>query len=370
MDFYLARDDSLRLLRWARSQKDFCLLEHPVSREAELKMERPSRSDLLRLRGELPQDVIGPRGADRICLHFGARAGKSQSSLARVTPSSAAPDPSAFLEVALTDGSSPWGTAAVRDRAFVEGAALSLVSCGLDLERRISRGELTREAALVRASAFAMELAGTYCRNPVNPAGGKVTYGVVPVGKVSAMADWLTESRHLAGIDLARMACARAANGSASAMETFWYHAFCMPPRLGGMHFPRPRLNEGIAWPEAVRKAVCHKTMRPDFLWPEHALACEYDGSTHREDEAFRQDRERLRDYALCDVSLLVLTAEDSRDLASLRRTLSQVAALLARSEPECFSRRVRRNLASKEADAARRVLMSQLLPGQSVGSA
>ena len=106
--------------------------------------------------------------------------------------------------------------------------------------------------------------------------------------------------------------------------------------------------------------------MRPDFLWPAHALACEYDGSTHKEEDAFRQDRERLRDYALCDVNLLVLTAEDSRDLASVKRALGQVAALLERSEPACFSRRVRRNLASEEADSARQTLMDQLLPRRS----
>ena len=115
----------------------------------------------------------------------------------------------------------------------------------------------------------------------------------------------------------------------------------------------------------ALIPSVCHEGMRPDFLWPAHALACEYDGSTHKEEDAFREDRERLRDCALCELSLLVLTAEDSRDLGAVKRALGQVAAVLGKSEPACFSRRVRNNLSSGDVDAARKLLMEQLLPGR-----
>ena len=38
MDFYLARNDSLRMLRWARRQKGVCLLAHSVAGEPGLKM--------------------------------------------------------------------------------------------------------------------------------------------------------------------------------------------------------------------------------------------------------------------------------------------------------------------------------------------
>ena len=181
MDFYLARNDSLRMLRWARRQKGVCLLAHAVAGEPGLKMGRPSRADLLRLGEKLPREVAGALRGGRVCLHFGAREGKSQSSLARVTPSSAAPDPAAFLEVALDDGAPLWSDDASGDRIFVEGPALSLVSCGLDLERRVSSGSMKRAAAMVRASAFAMELAGTYCRDPADPASGEVLYGLDPV---------------------------------------------------------------------------------------------------------------------------------------------------------------------------------------------
>ena len=119
-----------------------------------------------------------------------------------------------------------------------------------------------------------MELAGTYCRDPADPASGEVLYGLDPVGEVSSMAGWLEKPRRLAGIDLARMACARAADGAASPMETFWYHAFCMPPRLGGMHFPRPRLNVRLEWPEAVRGSVCHEGVGPGGGFAGEVRAC------------------------------------------------------------------------------------------------
>lgn len=365
MDFYLARNDSLRMLRWVRRQEGFCLLAHPGEGDAGLVIERPARADLLRLLDALPKEVADPMREGRAAIRFGGREGKSQSSLARVTPGADALGADAFLEVALLDGAAPWEADGRPVRVFVEGPALSLVSCGLELERRIASGGMSRQAAVLRATAFAMELAGTYGRDPSDPAGGEAKYGLEPVGEVAGMASWLAAPRRLAGIDLARIACSRAVDGAASAMETFWYHAFCMPPRLGGMHFPRPLVNRELEWPDEVRGSTCHGSMRPDFLWPAHRLACEYDGSTHREGQAFRQDRERLRDYALCDVSMLALTSDDSRDLASLRRALGQVGALLARSEPQSFARRVRRNLASPDADAARKVLMSQLLPAR-----
>ena len=46
-------------------------------------MGRPSRADLLRLGEKFPREVAGALRGGRVCLHFGEREGKSQSSLAR-----------------------------------------------------------------------------------------------------------------------------------------------------------------------------------------------------------------------------------------------------------------------------------------------
>lgn len=76
MDFYLARNDSLRMLRWARRQKGVCLLAHSVAGEPGLKMGRPSRADLLRLGEKFPREVAGALRGGRVCLHFGERGGQ------------------------------------------------------------------------------------------------------------------------------------------------------------------------------------------------------------------------------------------------------------------------------------------------------
>lgn len=363
MDFYLARNDSLKMLRWARREPGVCLLapgEKDLG-EKSLAIERPSRHDLLRVLGAEPIRAAGVADSGKIELHAGCRAGRSQSALASVTPSPAlAPD--AFLEVARADAAPLWPDAD-GDRLFVEAASLALVSCGLDLERRIARGTLTREAAVLRASAFAMELAGTYCRDPLDPANGEIVYGLENLADVSAMASWLDVPRHLHGIDLARISCAYAASSSASAMETFWYHVLCMPPRLGGMHLERPLLNAKLDWPSGVGELVCHGSIRPDFFWPDAGVACEYDGAGHREESAFQEDRNRARDYALCGIDYFPLTVDDSRTLNAVQRALAQIASLLGRREPEAFSRRVRRNLLGEGPLKARRVLMSQLFP-------
>lgn len=365
MDFYLARNDSLRLLRWARREKGVALLipAEAGANAGSLEIDRPSRADLLRLRDVLPEQVAEPMRKGRISLHSGSREGKSQSALARVTPGAVPLGTDAFLEVALADGDRPWDCDGWHPRVFVEGPALALASCGMDLERRVRADQMSREAAVLRASAFAMELAGTYCRDPADPVRGEIAYGLEAVGGVAQMGEWLRAPRRLHGIDLARIACAYAADGAASAMETFWYHAFCMPPRLGGMHLARPQLNAELPWPDGLRGMVCHKSMRPDFLWGANGVACEYDGATHREEDSFAEDRRRQRDYALCEISFMALTSADSESLGSMKRALGQIAVLLGRSEPDAFARRVRRNLASDVADVGRKILMSQLLP-------
>ena len=81
MDFYLARNDSLRMLRWARRQKGVCLLAHAVAGEPGLKMGRPSRADLLRLGEKLPRG--GRRIARRSRMSPLWRAGGQEPVLAR-----------------------------------------------------------------------------------------------------------------------------------------------------------------------------------------------------------------------------------------------------------------------------------------------
>lgn len=360
MDFYLARNDSLRMLRWARREAGVCLL---APGEKDLEIKRPSRRDLLRLLEAEPLAAAGAASSGKVELHANGHTGRSQSSLARVTPSSSVFGTCAFLEVARDDGASLWSGGDSCDHLYVEAPPLALVSCGFDLERRIARGSLTREAAILRASAFAMELAGTYCRDPLDPAAGEIAYGLDALAGVESMAGWLDAPRHLHGIDLARIACAYACDGSASAMETFWYHVLCMPPRLGGMHLERPLLNASLDWPEDTSGLTCHDSMRPDLFWPNAGVACEYDGATHREEVAFQEDRNRARDYALCGIEYFPLTAEDSRSLDAVQKVLAQIASLLGRYESAVFSRRVKRNLLGEHALKARKVLMSQLLP-------
>lgn len=145
MDFYLARNDSLKMLRWARREPGVCLLapgEKDLG-EKSLAIERPSRHDLLRVLGAEPIRAAGVAGSGKIELHAGCRAGRSQSALASVTPSPAlAPD--AFLEVARADAAPLWPDAGVaceydgaghrEESAFQEdrNRARDYALCGID----------------------------------------------------------------------------------------------------------------------------------------------------------------------------------------------------------------------------------------------
>ena len=67
---------------------------------------------------------------------------------------------------------------------------------------------------------------------------------------------------------------------------------------------------------------------RPDFAWPEHRLALEYDGAWHGEPSQFRRDRERLNRLTAAGWRVIFVTAADLRDPARLIARIAQALAL------------------------------------------
>lgn len=67
---------------------------------------------------------------------------------------------------------------------------------------------------------------------------------------------------------------------------------------------------------------------RPDFAWPEHRLALEYDGAWHGEPSQFRRDRQRLNRLTTAGWRVLFVTATDLRDPTRLVARIAQALAL------------------------------------------
>ena len=94
--------------------------------------------------------------------------------------------------------------------------------------------------------------------------------------------------------------------------------------------------------------------MTPDFYWPQHSVALEYDGARHAEEDRVCEDHRRQQDYTACGISLLCAQAEDLKSAGALERLMRIVALQLATQEKAGFL---------QEVEAARATLISQLLP-------
>ena len=359
MDIFLAHEDSLRVLRHARRASDLALI--PAAGEA---LHRDhGRIDPRVLQAALPQGILSPTRAQPVSLRFEDDATRSQCGIVQAIPNLARMPDDSYLEVVNSSGSPLSSAGREAIHLFVESAGLSLITAAQSLGELARQERLTRSAALVRLSGFLMELCGSYARDPLAPSSGEVVYDLPPISSVFEATSFLESARGLHGRTLALMAAGHANDGSGSTMETLWYHAFCLPPRLGGMHLRRPLQNVPLRWPDEVSGLVSHQTMRPDFYWASYHAACEHQGKDHTSEEALAEDCDRARDYELCGIDYFPVTKKDARSEKAVRAFLAQLVEKFAPYEGPSFRRRMRQRLDDPDVVAARNVLLSQLRP-------
>lgn len=359
MDVFLAGLDSLKLTRIARRDPG---LELVPAGSAHMDADS-SPVDLAALRLALPREMGAFSPGKPIALTFFSREGRCCDR--RVSPRAllASLPPDTFLEVVRSDGS-PWPYAGEGSlHLYVESAGLGLVRTEQLLAGLVGRGSLTRRAAFLRLLTFPMEACGLYARDPEDPAGGPCAFEVEPIARPEDIVALLDELRGIRGLRRARLAATYVQSGSGSPEETLLSFAFKLPARLGGIEAPPFVENAPIAWPDQVRGLVEHHRMRPDFHWPDHLTAAEYNGRTHMSQRGFEEDQRRIRDYQSCGISVFPASYRDVSTPHALDGYLARIAHSLARFEGAEFETRVRRALADEGAAHARRVLLGQMLP-------
>lgn len=359
MDVFLAGMDSLKMQRVARRDQQLLLVP---AEEGTLRREHGGITASA-LAEALPRQYFSPTRTKPVTLSFLGDGARSQCRIIRATPNLAHLSDNAFLEIVKADGSPYAESGDTAAHVFVESAGPTLLSAARELQKGVRRKRLTRNAALVRLSGFLMELCGSYARDPLRPSEGEVLYDLPPLATVAEVREFLRDARGLHGLELARLAAGYANDGSGSSMETLWYHAFCLPPRLGGLHLAKPLQNVPLAWPPEVRDLVKHKTMRPDFFWEKYRVACEHQGKDHASEAALSEDCDRARDYELCDIAYLPVSKKDARTEESVRAFLAQLVEKVAPHEGPAFHRRMRHHLEDPDVIAARKVMLSQLRP-------
>lgn len=355
----LAHEDSLKMLRFVRRRADLMLA--PAS--TRVLFGTSDAIDPAGLSAALPEELFVPAPENPIDLRFDDDAARSRCSLVRASPGLLRLPDDAYLEVLTAEGDPACVCGGTVTHVLVESGPLALLSAAVTLGKAVGAGRLSRNAALVRLTGFAMELCGRYTRDPIAPLVGDVAHDIEPVSSVHELRAFLDESGGLHGVSLARMAASYANDGSGSTMETCWYGVFCLPPRLGGAHLARPLQNVPLDWPAGVADLVSHERMRPDFHWPQYETACEHQGGDHTSEQALEEDSRRARDYELCHIHYLPLTKKDARDAGSVVALLAQLFSIISPYETASFSRRARRMLVDEDVCAARRVLLAQLLP-------
>lgn len=357
MNALLAGMDSLRLTRLARREPGLLLVPCDAPRPEDCGPVPPEA-----LRQALPRELSGFSAERPVSLVALSRETRSQSALVRPLTVLAALPPASFLEVVRADGGC-WSGAGEPVRLFVESPGLSLVHVSRRMGELVKRGALSEGVALVRLLSLVMESCGLYARDPLRPAEGECAYNVEPQIRADDLRAYVDDLGRVRGLRLAREAARFAHDGSGSPAETVLSLVMRLPPRRGGIPLPDFEENVPIAWPAGARDLVRHGSMRPDFHWPRHRVASEFDGGTHGLAGALAEDRFRAQDYAACDIVMVPATYADIRSVAAVERYVTLVAHKLARCEDARFLRRVSDSVKDPRAREERSVLLSQLLP-------
>lgn len=358
-EIFLAGSDSLKLTRAARRDPDLLLV--PAER-AHLSADQ-GPLDLGALRASLPEGLGELSPAHPLELTFFSRGARSESASIRSRSLLSALPESSFLEVIHADGT-PWDYVGGGSlRLFVEAPGLSLLRMEQRLSELVKRGALTNNAAFFRLLTFPMEACGLYARDPDNPAFGECAFELDPVATPDELVAFLAEATRIRGLERARRAAELVQGGSGSPEETLLSFAFKLDFALGGIEAPAFLENEPIVWPKEVRGLIEHERMRPDFYWPKHMTASEYNGKEHVSEEAFEEDQRRVRDYQTCGISVFPASYRNVKTLPALNSYLARIAHSLAEHEGADYERRVLRALSDEGALHMRRVLLSHMLP-------
>ena len=202
---------------------------------------------------------------------------------------------------------------------YVASPALSMVFAAEEIGREVFANKRSREDAIIRLVALAMELSGRYARDPEKP---HVNQCLFKRQLLASSGDMLRFAESMPGHDglpLARFALRLACSGSASPMETLCYLMFCLPARFGGLGLPPAVMNV----PQNMRLqsgGISHLArMKPDIAWPDRRVAIEYlGGEDHDGETPLMLDARRVQDYQSAGWMVFPTTYGDVRTQRAL----------------------------------------------------
>lgn len=272
-----------------------------------------------------------------------------------------------FLELVATD--SPNHLRLPRKaRVFIEAPPLALLRVAQTEAQAVRAGKNEDLVAKLHTLAFACECCGNYSKDPLKPQTGRCHYDKPGTSSrfcdPSSMQSYLSDMSHQNGLKLARFAAKYAIDESGSPMETYINLAFTLPPRYAGLSMTKPLANKQLVVSEEVRAQLKHRSLRPDFQWPDARMLGEYLGDeSHSGKPARVEDKNRLQDYILANYKPFFLMFDDVCSVAALNRTALMFAKQFAQSGKPYEEYRIRRLLKDEGFLARQTKLVLALLP-------
>lgn len=274
----------------------------------------------------------------------------------------------AFLE--LTPGK---GEHAIRWdpslRVLIDAPPLALIHAASELQTHAYGSSNKELEDKLRIIALASELCGRYARDPKKPLAGRVYYDKPSeLGRFTCPEElqaFIQNASGLKGIAYARIGAKYAIDESGSPMETYINHTLTLPPRLAGLSMSKPLANKQLQIKNEIdRSRLKHKSIRPDFQWPDLNTLAEYLGDKDHASRGARiEDKNRQQDYSLSDCAAFFLMFDDVRSVAALNRTAMMLARSFAKHGKKFEPYRIARLQKDSDFLALQTRLVSQLLP-------
>lgn len=178
------------------------------------------------------------------------------------------------------------------------------------------------------------------------------TYGIPTIGHIDYslkhsyttfihLERFLKQANILPGSVKARKAFAHIVFNSASPMETLLVMLLCLPLRMGGYGLPKPYMNRRIVPQNRsgfVSNTTCYYC---DLLWPDAAVALEYDSfEFHGTCQAHADDAKRRTELFARNIVVISVTGRTVRNLLELdtvARTLAKRLHVRLRNNSESW---------------------------------
>lgn len=195
-----------------------------------------------------------------------------------------------------------------------------------DIKRICGDGAIARALFAHNMVLLAQELCGNYGYDPLTATA--VTYGLDPLTSTEKIRRALERYKYMHARKAALSVLKYCQGGLASPFEGLVAGALMLPSRLGGICFPKLDVNKTRVLRRTKTLTPEHQTITPDLSSRALKLVIECNGREfHNNEDAFREDQRRIRDYASKLERHIALCINDVKNPLALSRALLQIVA-------------------------------------------